>query len=119
MIELIDLHSDNAVGMKISGKIERPDVDRVYEVINDKLSRVEKLSVYIEVDHLTGITFDALIEDVVQAVPKIFRLKKKAVVSTAKWLEVFTKIGDKLLPSIEAKHFAPEQKEAAKAWVVA
>jgi hypothetical protein len=119
MIELIDLQSDHTVGMRISGKIERPDIDRVYEVINDKLGRVQKLSVYVEVDHLGGITFDALIEDVVQGVPKIFRLKKKAVVSSAKWLEVFTKIGDKLLPSIEARHFTPDEREQAKAWVVA
>ena len=119
MIEMLDLQSDKAVGLVISGKIQRADIDKVYAQVNDKLSRVNKLSVYVEVDELGGISLDALIEDVKQGIPKIRKLEKKAVVSSAKWLEVFTKLGDKLFPSFEAKHFTPEQKEEAEAWVIA
>lgn len=119
MIEMLDMQSDKAVGLVISGKIERADIDKVYAQVNDKLSRVDKLSVYVEVDEFKGISLDALVEDVKQGVPKISKVHKKAVVTSAKWLEVFTKIGDKLFPSIEAKHFTPEQKQEAMAWVVA
>lgn len=119
MIELLDMGSPKAIGMVISGKIERPDIDKVYAQVNEKLSQVEKLSVYVEVDQFKGISFDAMIEDAKLGIPLIKKLEKKAVVSSAKWLEVFAKVGDKLLPSIEVKHFAPEQKEEAKAWVKA
>jgi hypothetical protein len=117
MIELLDMGTPKAIGLVISGKIERPDIDKVYAQVNEKLALVDKLSVYVEVDQFKGISLDALIEDAKQGIPKIRRLDKKAVVSNAKWLEVFTKIGDKLFPSIEARHFAPEQREEAKAWV--
>jgi hypothetical protein len=119
MIQLVDMKSDKAVGLIIAGKIEREDIDRVYAQVNDKLATVDKLSVYVEVDQFKGISLDALIEDAKQGIPMISKLEKKAVVSSAKWLEVFTKIGDKFFPSIEARHFTPEQKEEAMAWVIA
>jgi len=119
MIELLDMGSPKAIGMVISGKIERPDIDKVYARIKEQLTLVDKISVYVEVDQFKGISLDALIEDAKLGIPLIKKLEKKAVVSSAKWLEVFAKVGDKLLPSIEAKHFVPEQKEEAKAWVKA
>jgi hypothetical protein len=118
MIEMVDMKSDKAVGLVISGKIERADIDRVYERVNEKLAKVDKLSVYVELDQFKGISFDALIEDAKQGIPKLGKIEKKAVVTSAKWLEVFTKVGDKFFPSIEARHFTPEQKEEAMAWVV-
>ena len=122
MIELLDMQSDKALGMVIRGKIEKPDMERVYDDVNAKLAKLasaDKLSVYVEIDQFQGISLDALVLDIKEGLPKIGRVRKKAVVSSGKWLEVFTKIGDKLFPSIEAKHFAPEQKQEAKAWVLA
>jgi hypothetical protein len=117
MIELLDMGTPKAIGMRISGKIEKPDIDRVYAQAEEKLAQVDKFSVYVELESFRGIAFDALIEDAKKGIPMIGRLRKKAVVSDAKWLQVFTKVGDKLFPSIEARHFFPDQREQALAWV--
>lgn len=117
MIELLDMGTPKAIGLVISGKIELPDIERVYAQVNEKLAQVDKLSVYVELERFGGIALDALVEDAKQGIPKIGKLRKKAVVSDAKWLEVFTKIGDKLFPSIEARHFSLAEREQALAWV--
>ena len=119
MIELLDMGTPKAIGLKISGKIEKPDIDRVYAQAKEKLAQVDKLSVYVELERFGGMALDALLEDAKKGIPLIGKVRKKAVVSDAKWLEVFTKIGDKLFPSIEARHFYPDQREQAKAWVKA
>ncbi len=119
MIELLDMQSDKVVGMVIRGKIEKPGIEKVYAEVNAKLAKQDKISVYVEIDKFKGISFDAMVVDIKEGIPKLRKLEKKAVVSSAKWIEVFTKVGDKLWPSIEVKHFSPEQKEEAKAWVIA
>ncbi|MFQ6028973.1 MAG: STAS/SEC14 domain-containing protein [Dehalococcoidia bacterium] len=117
MIELIDLHSPKGVGFKISGKIERPDLDRVIEAIEAKRGQDEKLGVYVELESFGGISLDALVEDIKFGLPKFSRFGKKAVVSGSDWLEKLAEVSDKLLPGIEVRHFSPEEKEEAQDWV--
>ena len=57
MIELIDISSPRAVGAKISGKIEKPDLDQVIAAIEQKLLRVDKIGIYLELESFGGISF--------------------------------------------------------------
>lgn len=117
MIELIDIKSPRAVGFRICGKIDKPDLDRVIEAVEDKLSRTEKMGVYVEVESFGGISFDALLDDIKFALPKLNRFDKKAVVSDEAWMANTAKYVNKIFSGIEIRHFTPEEKEEAKKWV--
>ena len=81
MIELIDIPSPRAVGAKISGKIEKSDLDQIIAAIEKKLQKVDKLGIYVELESFGGISFDALAEDVKFGLANLNRFDKKAVVS--------------------------------------
>ena len=117
MIEIMEMTAPHAIGLKIMGKIEKEDIDRVFTLVDQKLSQVDRLAVYVEVEKMSGISMEALIEDIKKALPNFKRYSKKAVVSSSKWHKLFSEIGDKLFPSIEVRHFEPEQKDEALAWV--
>ncbi|WP_432734920.1 STAS/SEC14 domain-containing protein [Maridesulfovibrio sp. FT414] len=116
MIELIEI-APKVLGLKIDGKITEPDMHKMIEVCEKKLQSVERIAVYVEVIDMGGISWGALIEDLKFALPNFKRFSKKAVVSDVKWHEPLAKISDKLFPSIEIRHFNPEDREKAIAWV--
>lgn len=118
MIQLVDLKSPQAVGLKILGKIEKVDIQRVFSEVDKKLAATDKLSIYVEVDDFKGISFEALVEDIKRGLPKFKSFSKKAVVSPSQWHKLVVEVGDKLFPSVEVRHFEPSQRQAAMAWVV-
>lgn len=117
MIELIDLNSPKAVGLRLTGRVEEADMARIIKAIEEKLAHTEQVAVYVELDSFTGISFEALVEDIRFALPNFRKFNKKAVVSDKRWVEKLTRVADKFLPSHELRHFAPDQKEEARAWV--
>ncbi|WP_321401889.1 STAS/SEC14 domain-containing protein [Maridesulfovibrio sp.] len=116
MLELIEI-APKVLGLRIIGKIREEDMKNVISACLEKMKTEERIAVYVEVLEMGGITFDALIEDLKFALPNLKRFSKKAVVSDSKWHEPLIKIGDKLFPSIEVRHFSPEQQEEALNWV--
>jgi hypothetical protein len=117
MIELIDTQSPRAIGIKISGKIERPDIDKLREAIDKKLEHSEKLGAYLELESLGGISLDALVEDLRVFIPLLGRFDKKAVVSSEQWVDNIIDMAGKFVPGIEVRHFTPEQRLEAMEWV--
>ena len=117
MIELIEIPSPRAVGVKISGKIEKPDVDQIIAAIEEKLQKVDKLGIYVELESFGGFSFDALADDVKFGLANLNKFDKKAVVSGEGWIEKTTEFVDKIFSGIEIRHFSPDQKEEAKKWV--
>ncbi len=118
MIELIEIESSKAIGLRVSGKIEEEDIKLVIDAVNEKFKYEEKLAVYVELVEFGGISMKALIEDIKFAFPNLKKFTKKAVVSDKSWHETLTEISDKLFPFIELKHFGIEEKEKAKLWVM-
>ncbi|CCO23663.1 STAS/SEC14 domain-containing protein [Maridesulfovibrio hydrothermalis] len=116
MVELIEI-APKVLGLKIDGKITEEDMKKVIAVCEDKMKAEERIAIYVEIVQMNGVTFSALKEDLKFALPNFKRFSRKAVVSDSKWHEPLIKIGDKLFPSIEIKHFNPEEREAAVKWV--
>ena len=117
MIELIPMASAKVVGVRVDGKIEKADIKAIEQAFADMFDQFEKVSIYVEVANLGGITLDALIEDLKFAFSKFSRFEKKAVVSEHQWIDKWVAVGDKLFPSIQVKHFGVDEKEAAIAWI--
>ena len=117
MIELIELQSQNVVGVRVSGKIDKTDIEKTTKAIEDKLAAVDRLRIYVELESFGGISIEALVEDIRFAFPHLRNFEKKAVVSEKGWVEKLIDIGDKLFPSIEVRHFSFDQKDEAIKWV--
>lgn len=117
MIELIPdgLH-DRVLGLRISGSIERPDLDAVGAVFEDKLGRHKRLRIYAEVQDLGGISPAALMEDLRLSVRHFRDVEREAIVTEAGWLEVLARAGD-LLPGIAVRHFSWLEKSQALEWI--
>lgn len=116
MIKIIDI-APKVLGLKITGKIHKEDMHNMIAVCEEKWKKEDRIAIYVEVVEMSGISFNALVEDIKFALPNLKRFSKKAVVSESRWHEPLIKIGDKLFPSIEVRHYSPEQKEEAIKWV--
>lgn len=119
MIEVIDLDSTKVVGTRISGKISKPDMERLIDACEQKFTQSEPVSIYVEVESLGGISLEALVADLKFALANFKRFDKKAVVSDQQWLGKMAEFGDQLFPSLEVRHFSLEQKQAALDWILA
>lgn len=115
-MEMIDV-APKVLGLRINGKITDEDMKSMIEVCEKKMETEDRIAIYIELEELGGISLSALLEDLKFALPNLKRFSKKAVVSEKKWHESLLKIGDKLFPSIEVRHYKPEEKEKAIEWV--
>ena len=117
MIELVPMDREDVVGYRISGRVDRADLDPVVTELERLLKFHEKLRVYAEVDSFDGITLTALIEDLRFGLRHLRRFEREAIVSDKKCLANLAGISDKLFPSLEVRHFSWEEKIEALAWV--
>lgn len=117
VIDILDMGAAAVIGVRISGKIDKPDVDRVIAAVKARINAAEKLGVYVEVESFDGISFEALLEDLKFALPNLGKFKKKAVVSDTQWMETLTTISDRLFPNVEIKHFSLDRTAEAKSWI--
>jgi hypothetical protein len=119
MIELIPIESQKVVGIRINGKIEKADMEKITRDIDEKLKSQEKLRIYVELESFGGISFEAFIEDIKLGFSHLREFEKKAVVSDKAWVARLADWGGQLIPSMEVKHFTFEEREKALDWVQA
>lgn len=115
-MEILDI-ADHVLGIRLSGKIEKSDMDGIVAEVEAKLTRHERLAVYVELESFDGISLEGFLTDLKLGKDHFSDFSKKAVVSDAKWLAPLVPIFDKLFPSIELRQFPPEQAVEARAWV--
>ncbi len=116
MLELIAIQAKNVVGIRISGKIEKADIEKVKKEVEARLAVFRKLRVYVELESFGGISLEALVADLKWAFPHLKNFEKKAVVSEKGWIGKLVGVGNLLVPGIEVRHFTFEEKREALAW---
>ncbi len=117
MIEILDMAAAGVIGVRIAGKMDKADMDRVIAAAKAKFDEAEKLGVYVEVESFDGISFEALLEDLKFALPNLAKFKKKAVVSDKEWMGTIAAVSDRLFPNVEIKHFPIDHAADARTWV--
>ena len=116
-MEIISLPDERIIGVRVAGKIEKADIDQVVRAIDAKREPGRKLRIYVEHESLDGISLEALAADVKLATAHVGDFDRKAVVSDKKWAQALVKVGDKLFPSIDVRHFTWAHKDEALAWL--
>lgn len=117
MIEIIDLNSPKAVGLRLTGKIEEVDMEKCIYAIKEKLQQSEPVAIYVELEAFTGISFEALFEDLRLGATHFKKFTRKAVVSNNPWIGRLANLADKFFPSHEVRAFPLAQKQEALDWV--
>lgn len=119
MLSILDL-GPRVLAYHVEGKVEREDVDRVFAEMDRKLASDEKLRVYAEVESMTGVSLDALWQDVrlgIQRWSALSRIDRAALVTDLGWLRRATIWEDRLLRGIHLRTFPLAERDEARAWV--
>lgn len=117
MVEIISVGADNIIGCIIKGKIESDDMVKLTSVTEDRLKNNKKLRVYVEIEDLGGISFDAFFKDLKLALKHYRDFERKAVVTNHKWIRKITPVLNRMFPGIEARCFPFDEKEKALDWI--
>lgn len=121
MIEILPA-PDHVAAYRMSGEVTGEDYDRVAADLEARLQRHEKLSLYVDMVDFTDMTAEALLKDFRYSFSKFGDLKRfprEAVVTDRHWVKALVRLADPLLPYVEIKTFAPDEREAALAWAQA
>ena len=116
-MKIIDFPDKPVIGLNADSKLEKQDILELDQVVTLKLDQFDTLGVYVEMESFSGISLEALVEDIKRFFPKITHFKKKAVVSPDSMMVRVGESLSKLIPGVEVRHFLPEQKAEAKKWV--
>lgn len=87
--------------------------------IESKLARNERIGVFADLTGFEDMTVDAAAKDFRYNLSRIGawkRFPREAVVTDKQWMRILIKVVDPMLPQIEARSFAPSEKDAAMAW---
>jgi len=117
MMELIPMTAPHAVGVRISGTIEKDDMLKAIEGLKAVMAAHDDVHIYVELADYGGFSWDAFWADLSFALPNLRHFTRKAVVSDKDWVETLVHYGDKLFSSIEVRHFAPDEEADAKKWI--
>lgn len=114
MIELLNIGIDNAIAMRISGKVTEADMTLVLNKMREKIEKYGNIVIYKELDSFNGVEIAALVEEFKYlfdaGIPDI---SKAVLVTDKKWLKTLVSIDDKIFKNIEIKYFPTEEKESA------
>ncbi len=116
MITPIDFQNDNIVGFRMTGKITQDDIKPWADKLDRKGDQLGKLRVYVEADDMDAVTAKAALADMKFDVTHLGDFDKAAFVSDDTWTKISTFLAD-LVPSINAKQFSLDEKEAARQWI--
>src|SRR6476646_4589164 len=119
MIEFIE-SAEGVIALKITGTLERDELERATSLLEPSLNAREKTHVYVEIEDYHG--FDpAILPDYL---PHAFAMMKRldrfgrvAVVSDQRWIRWATRLESALLQHISYETFEGAERHRALAWV--
>jgi hypothetical protein len=120
MLEVID-SPDNAIAIRLSGKISGADLDRVMDRVDRLMAGSGKVHVFVETAGINAIEISGLPSYFARAMPlfgKLDRFGRVAVVADQPWVRVATRLESALLPGISYRTYLPEQRDEALAWAL-
>lgn len=124
MIEILDLKSEDLFGYRVDGKVEKADMEMVFDEIERKTADGQRLKVYAEIRNMSigDLTQEAMKEEVRRLFkhPRMLVDFNKAVVVTdIGWIRKAFDIECALIPTLTGKSFSVDEAAAALEWLQA
>lgn len=116
MITEIPFDDKTTAAVRFSGKIEKKDYEFLIPMLEDKIQRYGKISLYCEFDHLEGMDVRTMVEDTKFSLRHKNDFKKIAVVGPGKWMDWMMKLGQWFY-NADLEYFDKGEGEKALAWL--
>lgn len=117
MLQLLSIKKNNAVGVKLSGKVGYRDIDPVLREIEKKLENESQLGIYVELDHFEGFSQAGILKEVEGLATHLSCFTRTAMVGEDRWYNRGSDLIKRLFPNIELEHFSQIQRDEALLWV--
>lgn len=121
MIEVLSA-PDHVVALHASGSLTAQDYDAVIAEVEAKLSRHDKIGLFVDMTGFEDITAEGMFRDLRYGLGKIGewrRFPREAIVTEKQWVKALVKVVDPLLPQVELRTFAPAERDQALVWASA
>lgn len=116
-IRFVQSEDPSAIWIEINGKITRDDYRKLLEPMTEQFESGKPVSVLVQMKDYDGAELGAMWEDMKFGFGHLKNLRRMAIVTDKKWLEVLTNVIDPLF-SAEMKPFSTEGEMEAWEWVI-
>ncbi len=106
----------NVLALKLTGTIEKRDIQGVEEAMKEKLAANDRIGVVVDMSQCTDMTADAIVEDLkaeLSLIDQWHRFPRVALVSDKQFLKALTRFFDPLVPSVDFANFASDDYDKA------
>lgn len=116
MLTFIPSRDERTIAVEFSGKATAEDAEKMDQAVREKYAENEKFNILAIIKDLDGTSVMGVVRGFKVDVEHWRQYNKAAFVSDKDWLNMSTNV-QAILPGIKAKHFQPEELEAAWKWV--
>ena len=113
----MDLTKDNVVAIRISGKIEAKDYEKLTPVIEKTEREGKPVRLFIRLEDIEGITGLAILKDIVTYFKHAKNMEKVAVVGEGDYKEDMWAKAASSFVKADVKYFPVEQQILAEDWI--
>jgi hypothetical protein len=117
MVDLREVPNTNILELVIDGAISAEEFDVILARFTEAIGRHGKIRVLEEVRSLGGIPPSKWWQDLKFGFQHMRDIERAAVVSDAKWIEIFANLLNPFF-SAEIRYFKPDEVAAARAWLL-
>ncbi|WP_262273500.1 SpoIIAA family protein [Microvirga yunnanensis] len=110
---------DHVVAMRVSGRVEKVDIERSIAAVEDALARQDRIALYIEIA-MSGMTSGAFARDLGYGLRHLRELRlfaRMAVVTEQEWVRRIVQVQGRILPQIEIRILSDSERDEALGWV--
>lgn len=116
MFKILDITKDNLIAFRASDRIEESDYNKLAPVLEKTEKEHESIRLFIEIGELKGITFKALIKDIVTYFKHVRKVEKVAVTGNNGFEKGWVRIADPFIKAV-INYFPLEEKKIAIDWI--
>lgn len=110
---------DHLAAYRLAGTLTGDDLDRIIADIEGRLERHERIGIFADLTEFDDWTWEAGLKDLRYGLGKAWQLRRfprEAVVTDKGWIRNLVRLANPLVPFVEIRVFAPEERSEALAW---
>ncbi|PEN11075.1 hypothetical protein CRI94_16775 [Longibacter salinarum] len=110
---------DDVVAIKIDQTVDAEQLKSITNRIDDRLAEHETIAMYLDLRGLERFTLAAILDDLrysLKHIGDLSRIRRVALVTRARWIDVIASWENRVLPSIDIRVFDPEDRRSALDW---
>jgi hypothetical protein len=116
MFKVLETTKDDLIAISINGKVIKSDYDKINPMIEKTVKEYGKVRLYIQIDNIEGIEFNAFVEDVKTYFRHFSDIRKIAVVGETAWQKMWSNLASPFV-SGKIKFFEKSQVIEANNWI--